>query len=89
MPMHLQGQIPILSIPPAHHKGIPQLVYAFVLCLYKISSQCNQLLTQTPAKLLLLSNSEHFTYDKKPHMNIKHKATLIGFLVLMLYFFPF
>lgn len=51
--------------PSSSPPGNTTAVYAFALCLYKIGSQCQQLLTQASAKLLLLGNSEHFTDDIK------------------------
>lgn len=56
-------------------------------CPWLVSNR-QQLLTQAPAKLLLLGNSKRLTYDLKPHMHVKRQAALICFfLTLMLYFF--
>lgn len=86
-PTHLQSQTTILSIPPAHHKGIPTST-VFILCLYEIYSPCNQLLIQAAAKILLLGNNEQLPVAYKPQVTVKHKIlkTCCHFLSLYTFF---
>lgn len=92
------------SPPPAHLLSHHHHVYpssspqrltttggGFVLCLCKIHSRCNQLLTHAPAKLRLPGTSEHFTRAIKSTRECKAPAnsTVPFSLSYPIHFSPF